>query len=138
VRLRAAKALVATLAVVFGACAAASCGDDGTSGPCGDGERSLAFLEPLDGAMLGPADDIDPAMAGLQTQIRLRACGFEPDEQIGVYLLDPVETAYAFVSADDGTPITVVPLVPGMLRMQARTMDSSVESEIITLDVTLD
>jgi hypothetical protein len=106
---------------------------------CAEGERTLLLLEPADGAMFTMADDIDPAMGGVQIQVTVASCGFDFDEQIGVYLLDPVETAYAFVSAGTtGTSSTIVPLLPGTLRMEARSMDGAIVSETVTIDVTFD
>jgi hypothetical protein len=103
-----------------------------------EGERSLSILEPADGAMLTMADDIDPGMGGVQVQVTVASCGFEPDEEIGVYLLDPVETPYAYVMAGTGTASTIIPLVPGALRMEARSMDEAVRSGTISIDVSLD
>ncbi len=129
------KVLVPLSLVVF----AVSCSsDDGGVGMCMEGERTLAILEPADGAMLTMEDDIDPAMGGVQVQVTVASCGFEPEEEIGVYLLDPVETPYAYLTAGTGTSSDIIPLVPGTLRMEARSMDESVRSPTITIDVTLD
>jgi len=87
------------LLLVCGALLSSCGGDDGAGGTCADGARTLELLEPADGAMFTMADDLDPAMGGLQVQVSVASCGFEFDEQIGIYLLDPVETAYAFIAA---------------------------------------
>jgi len=127
-----------SLILLFAALLSSCGGDDGAGGTCAEGERTLELLEPADGAMFTMADDLDPAMGGLQVQVSVASCGFEFDEQIGIYLLDPVETAYAFVSAGStGTASTIVPLVPGTLRMQARSMDESITSNMVTFDVDL-
>ncbi len=101
-----------------------------------EGERSLTILEPADGAMFTMADDIDPSSPNVQIQVTVQSCGFEPDEEVGVYLLDPVETPYAYITTMTGTDSSIIPLVPGMLRMEARSMDETVRSPTITIDVT--
>lgn len=119
---------------LLGACAG---DDDGGPAACAAGVRSLAFIAPRDGAALTAADDLDPTMGALQYDVRGKACGVDPALQVGLYMLDPVETGYAFTTAGDGNLVfTSVPLVPGTLRMQLRTIDMMVQSEIISFSVT--
>ena len=123
------------LAVLLGGCAG---DDDGAAGACRAGVRSLAFVAPREGAALTAADDLDPSMGALQYDIRAKACGIDPAMQIGVYLLDPIETGYAFTTAGDGNLLFAnVPLVPGALRMQLRTLDAMVQSDVLAFSVSL-
>jgi len=126
------SALAIATTLALGGCA----GDD-EAGACAAGARSLAFVAPRDGAALTAADDLDPSMGALQYDIRGKACGVDPAMQVGVYMLDPVETGYAFTTAGDGNLVFAnVPLVPGTLRMQLRTLDTMVQSEVISFTVT--
>lgn len=120
-------------ALSLGACA----GDDDGAGACATGVKSLTFLAPLDGAAITAADDLDPMTGALQYDIRGKGCGIDPAMQVGVYMLDPVETGYAFTTAGDGNLVFAsVPLVPGTLRMQLRTVDTMVQSDVISFSVT--
>jgi hypothetical protein len=113
---------------------AACGGDDGGDGPSGP---SLRIVAPEDGAMVGRGDDADAAMPGIQYDLRVRATGLERDEQIVVYLLEPVESAYAYLMfVEDGVELTArVPFIPGMNSLQARNMDGDVQSEVVSFTV---
>ena len=51
---------------------AVGCGGDDAA--CEEGTQSLLILEPTDGQMFTMADDVDPAMGGVQNDIALLAC----------------------------------------------------------------
>jgi hypothetical protein len=117
--------------------ALAACGDDAAPGECAAGAKSLAFLAPVDGASLTMADDTNPDMALLQIDFRARACGIDPLLDVGIYMLEPTATSYAFTSAGDGILIfTDISLIPGTLRFELRSVEATpVVSTPITIDV---
>jgi len=123
--------------LALGAVIFAGCGGDDGAGACAAGATSLTFLDPVDGATITMTDDVDPGMALLQYDFHARACGVDPASQVGVYLLMPTETGYAFTTAGDGNLIfPAVTLIPGALEFQLRTTDGMVQSTSITIQVT--
>jgi hypothetical protein len=102
----------------------AACGDDAPA-ECAPGEKSLVFTEPLDGAMLTMADDSNPDMDLLQIDFRAHGCGIDPLAQVGIYMLEPTMTSYAFTEAGDGDMVfTDVTLIPDTLRFELRSVEA--------------
>ena len=131
-----------TLSVRFLGCLLllAACGgdDDGGGGAtCAAGEVRADLLAPQEGQTIGPTDDADLDMAGLQYDVRVRPCGFMADEQMVVWLLDPVESEYAFLTSEgDGVVLTGrVPFIPGPNRLVVRTRDGMDVSETVSFTV---
>ena len=124
--------------------ALAACGgdDDGGGGgggrACADGAHTLAITRPAEGAAITMADDFDPVMTGLQYEVMVRQCGYTIDDQVGLYLLEPVESPYGYAQADSDVLVIQVPLLPGAGRMQARDTDMTVTSAVVSYTVTLD
>src|SRR5690349_529952 len=118
---------------------AAGCGDDGGGGgaTCAEGEVSADLLAPQEGQTIGPTDDADLDMVGLQYDVRVRPCGFMVDEQMVVWLLDPVESEYAFLTNEgDGVVLTGrVPFIPGPNRLVVRTRDGVDVSDTVSFTV---
>lgn len=115
-----------------------ACGGDDTAGECTAGVKSLAFIDPLDGASLTMADDTNPDMPLLQYDFRARGCGIDPFVQAGIYMLEPTATDYAFTDAGDGNLLfSDVSLIPGTLRFELRSVEPTpVVSAPISIDVT--
>jgi hypothetical protein len=117
--------------------ALAACGDDAPLAECTLGERSLHLTAPIDGAMLTMADDTDPGMDLLQVDFRAHGCGIDSLAQVGIYMLEPTATDYAFTEAGDGNIVfTDVTLIPGPQRFEIRSVEAMpVIGNSISIDV---
>ncbi len=78
------------------------------------------------------------AIEGVAVDVTILACGFERDEEVILYLLDPVETAYSFLRVEDSDELTVtVATLPGEMRLQAGAREEdAIRSQVVALDVT--
>ncbi|MCB9597998.1 MAG: hypothetical protein H6719_35105 [Sandaracinaceae bacterium] len=102
--------------------------------PCPD--PSLTIVSPTDGQTIGAADDADPSDAQLQYDFVIDSTCLEELEQVQLFLLDPVESSYGFGRPDlTGRATIRVPLIPGSNRFIARGMTTSVESAMVTVNV---
>jgi hypothetical protein len=133
--------LFCAAAIVLIARLFAACGgdDDGSAGACGDAV-SLAIVSPMDGAAISMAHDVDPAMGGLQIEIAVHACNvFSTGSQIEVWETESLMSRYAVLdtSSDDDVARANVPLVPGSLTFEARTVDGTTTSDPVSVTVTL-
>ena len=70
--------------------------------------------------------------------LHARRCGWFSGQQLGMYMLEPTATSYAFVTAGDGNLVFAdVTLIPGTLRFELRTVEvTPVISSAISVDVT--
>ena len=121
-----ARGLTAGLLLVL---AAACGGDDGAAGACGDAV-SLEIVSPMDGETITASE----------VEIAVHACNvFSTGSQIEVYETESLSTRYAVldVASDDDVARTTVPLVPGSLTFEARTVDASVVSDPVSITVML-
>lgn len=85
------------------------CSSDGAA--CDPSSASLTILAPMDGASLATAE----------AELIVEVCGLERDDQVIVYLLEPVETEYAVFTFFEETILQqTVPLLPGTMRFEAR------------------
>jgi hypothetical protein len=117
--------------------AAACGGDDGGAAAC-DAPR-LSIASPADGETIGPGDDVDGTMPGTQIEFAIDACGFERDDTIKLYMLAPVESDYGFGTFyEDGTVFIRAPAsLPGTNTFEARSVDDTVRSAPVSIDVRL-
>lgn len=117
---------------------AVGCGE--SDHPCASGGTRLEILAPVDGESVGIEDDADPDMGGLQYELAVLACGFEPGAQIVVWVRAPFDTVFAFLEVEAGSDVArgVVPLVPGELTLEATDADESIQSPPVTFTVTLE
>jgi len=127
-----------TLAAVIGFVSVGIiCGCNGTTegmNSCSDGEQSLRILAPDDGATFGAEDDLEPGGV-LDLDVMVAHCGFELGAQVGIYLLEPLESAYGFAMVGEGDLVYRVPFIPGQQRIQARSQDGAIQSEVIAFTV---
>ena len=139
-RVRHGDLLAPLVAAAAMACLGASCGgDDASVAACGDAV-SLEIVSPTAGASISMADDVDPAMGGLQIELAVHACNvFSTGSQIEVWETESLMSRYAVLdtTSDDDVARTNVPLVPGSLTFEARTVDGTTRSDPVSVTVTL-
>jgi hypothetical protein len=132
--------LVAASLAVIGA---AGCGGDdtGAGASCGAGP-SVEMLAPMDGEEITMADDVDPAMGGLQYELAVRACNLFSAGALNVEVweVESLSTRYAVLDIvdDDDVARGVVPLVPGDLTFEARSVDGMTRSTGVGVHVALE
>jgi len=123
-----------TAACIFLLALVSACSGEGTEGECADGMRFIRFASPVEAQVLTADDDVEPGGV-VDYDVVVEHCGFTADDEIGIYLLEPVASPYGFrwVTADQ--LVYRVPFVPGEQRMQARTRDDAVQSEVLSFSV---
>ena len=94
----------------------------------------MRILEPVDGATFGVSDDVEPGGV-VDLDVMVAHCGFEPGAQVGLYLLEPVESAYGFAMVEAGDLVYRVPFIPGAQRIQARSDEGDTQSSVVTFTV---
>src|SRR5688500_11861761 len=104
---------------------------------CAEGEKRARLIAPQPDQMLGPTDDADLDMPRIQYDVRVSPCGFELDEEVVVWLLEPVSSAYAFIpTAGDGIVVTGrVSFIPGPNSLVVRTRDEVDVSDTVSFTV---
>ena len=124
--------------LIAGGVLVAGCGGDDEGGPmCAEGVKSATLIAPQPGQMLGPTDDADLDMPRIQYDVRVSPCGFEIDEEVVVWLLEPVSSAYAFIpTAGDEIVVTGrVSFIPGENSLVVRTRDEVDVSDTVSFTV---
>ncbi len=117
------------------------CGDDdGGGSSCPAEGQSLEMLAPAEGESIDPSHDVDPAMGGLQYEIAVLACGFDPGSQVEVWVTAPFESRYAVLDVESAASVAraAVSFVPGDLTMEARSVDGAVRSGGVSFHVSVD
>ena len=117
------------LLALIGGCS----GTEALSG-CPEGERAIWIVSPQEGQVLTQEDDVVPGGV-VDFEVAVQHCGFTADDEIGIYLLEPVASPYGFRWVTEDMLVYQVPFIPGEQQLQARTRDDSVQSAVITFSV---
>lgn len=121
--------LMLSLLLVLGSACASESGD-----ACGDDTSWVRIVAPQEGQVLSADDDTMPGGV-VDYDVVVEHCGLLPEQQVELLLLSPVESPYGYRMADTERLVYPVPFIPGEQRMQARVVDSTIESTILSFSV---
>jgi len=126
--------LCPALSALFLIAFAGACAGEATEGECAEGAQSIWITAPVEGQVLTADDDAAPGGV-VDYDVVVEHCGFTADDEIGIHLIEPVASPYGFRWVTDDMLVYRVPFIPGEQRMQARTRDDGVQSEILSFSV---
>jgi len=102
---------------------------------CGGQESWVRIVSPVEGQQLSASDDTMPGGV-IDFDVVVEHCGLAPEQQVAIFLLAPVESAYGFRMAEEDRLVYSVPFIPGEQSMRAEVTDTAIRSDIRTFSVT--